>query len=62
MNLKIDINLDNAAFEDASFEVNRIIEKYRDRILDLVDSQDLDDSIIIRDINGNKVGKVYLEE
>lgn len=51
MRLKLEIELDNAAFEDdVEEEVLRILSTVRVR-----------DGQILRDINGNKVGKVELD-
>ena len=57
MNLKININLDNAAFEDEG-EISRILRKLADKI-----SYDgsIDSGKII-DINGNSVGTWEITE
>ena len=50
--------MDGAAFADP-FELGYILRKLADRV-DLADS--IDSPIILKDINGNKVGKAKIED
>ena len=65
MNITITINTDNAAFEDdPSSEVARILRQLIDRLTRGAAADDLQeaDGIKLRDINGNMVGSVSVEE
>jgi hypothetical protein len=58
MTAKIIIKMDNAAFEeDAAGELSRILSDLSDR----VNYGSWSDPYIIRDISGNKVGKLIVE-
>jgi len=61
MNLKIDINLDNAAFdgENWAFEAERILKEFTDEI-SFSGLCRPGDSESLLDINGNVVGKAKL--
>jgi len=60
MNLKIDINLDNAAFDsDFRPEVRRILEKLAGD-MEYSDLRMPGDYKNIRDINGNTIGKLII--
>jgi hypothetical protein len=55
--LSIDMKLDNAAFdEDPAPEIVRILRQLADRI----ESRGIDDEILLRDINGNRVGQAVI--
>jgi hypothetical protein len=59
MKLKIDINMDNAAFEDnAGSECARILRKLADELEDT----NAEEGVLgpLFDVNGNKVGKATL--
>jgi hypothetical protein len=59
--LKIEIKMDNAAFEPANgTEAARILR----RIASAIDGMDLNQNVrqVLRDINGNVVGKVTVTE
>lgn len=56
MKMKIKINMDGAAFADP-FELGYILRKLADRV-DLADSID---SLVLKDVNGNKVGKAKIK-
>jgi len=61
MKAQITINMDNAAFEDTpEIELGRILEK----LSRSVQSQPLSvgNSILLRDVNGNRVGELTIEE
>ena len=60
MNLNINIDLDNAAFEDPLFEVERILKQAL-RLVDFDVEMDIEESdMYLRDSNGNKVGTAEL--
>ena len=59
MNLNINIDLDNAAFEDPLFEVERILKQAL-RLIDFDVEMDNEDVWDLRDSNGNKVGTAEL--
>ena len=54
--LVIEIKMDNAAFDDASSEVSRILSELADDIRDGGMDQCLDSGKKIMDVNGNTVG------
>ena len=60
--LKIEINLENAAFSDgaACLETARILRKYADAVEEGCGMEDLEHRL--RDINGNTVGDARLTE
>ena len=59
MNIKITINTDNAAFKDnPTGEVCRILRDLADR----ADDYGIENTERLRDINGNTVGKVTVED
>lgn len=61
MHCKIEIIMDNAAFDPANLELARILRDAarRAEILDFIHGQD---SWPLRDINGNNVGQVIIEK
>jgi hypothetical protein len=67
--LNIEINLDNAAFEDSS-EVARILRNLADRVeIQVYDGlggqrvvHSLGKGVLLRDSNGNRVGSAQVEE
>ena len=64
MRVKIDVTLDNAAFEDRGFveELDAIVsEAIRNPMLKHAIEKGLYYDGLIRDSNGNKVGYLYLE-
>lgn len=58
--IEININTDNAAFEDNDSELNRILGDY---IFEGVNEMSTGDSVdfFLKDSNGNKVGAMYVE-
>jgi hypothetical protein len=55
--LTIEMNLDNAAFEgDPAPEITRILRQLADKI----EERGIYDEILLRDINGNRVGKAVI--
>ena len=61
MQLKITIDMDNAAFEDDSEEASRILKVAADKLSShLRNDPEADFSINLRDINGNRVGTASL--
>ena len=60
--LKIEINLENAAFSDgaACLETARILRKYADAVEEHCSLEDLETRFL--DINGNTVGDARLTE
>lgn len=64
MQIKIEINMDNAAFEDRGFieELDAIVsEAIRNPMLKHAIDKGLYYDGLIRDSNGNKAGYLYLE-
>ena len=62
MNVIIDFNCDNEAFsESESYEVSRILKELANKI---ESRQNLSshDNEIIRDINGNEIGRIFVSE
>lgn len=53
--IKIEFNTDNAAFEDADYEMAHVLEQAKN----IINSGNYDRPL--RDSNGNKVGTVSLE-
>ena len=63
MRLSIEIDMDNAAFEDDPGELGRILRDGSERVdLHLEHAPDTTFSCKLRDINGNTVGSVSLTE
>lgn len=56
MKIVIEINIDNAAFEDFNPEIERILDDIKDRL----DYFGLKRPLVLRDINGNVVGEMNL--
>lgn len=54
--IKIEFNTDNAAFEDADYEMAHVLEQAKN----IINSGNYDRPL--RDSNGNKVGTVSLED
>ncbi|CRI66753.1 hypothetical protein THIOKS13070009 [Thiocapsa sp. KS1] len=55
--LTIEMSLDNAAFEDdPAPEIARILRQLADKL----EGRGIDDEILLRDINGNRVGKAVI--
>lgn len=54
--LTIEINLDNAAFEEGQYEIARILQQ----LADTAENGSLR-TTSLRDINGNKVGHVQID-
>jgi hypothetical protein len=53
--LTLGMKLDNAAFEEEpGYEVSRILRELADKI----EQRGLEDGMILRDVNGNRVGTV----
>ena len=61
MNITITINTGNAAFEDNPHEVSRILSKLADDLRG-DPAVNMDGSITLRDINGNKCGFCEVDE
>ena len=58
MKFKLEIEMDNAAFEDDwRVEVERILHDVSNKIF----NQDMPNPLKIRDVNGNLVGKVWIQ-
>ena len=55
--IKIEFETENAAFENEDLEIARIIEDLSKKAR----NNNLKDDHIIKDINGNKVGKVVVD-
>jgi hypothetical protein len=58
MNITLTINTENAAFKDNPGEIWRIIRNQREDIESGVFTQ----GKILRDINGNKIGELWIED
>lgn len=65
MLFKVEIETDNAAFEDSG-ELSRILHELADRVeVQVVDGHvayNRDGDWPVRDVNGNRVGSAWLEE
>ncbi len=61
MKFKLEINMDNSAFEDAGTELARILTRAVERLRDLSDFNEFTKRSpgVLRDINGNAVGQLY---
>ena len=62
---KVEIDIDNAAFEDSS-EVSRILRDLADRVeVQVVEGEvtvnRTADHVVLRDVNGNTVGQAWTE-
>lgn len=60
MKIKIEISMDNAAFEDDHGELARILRRLADRVDGTPRTEG--DGEYLRDVNGNRVGHWEVEE
>ena len=58
MQLKIKINMDNAAFDEPVEELQRIFRGLADKLLEV--HSGMENSII--DVNGNKIGRMVITD